>query len=331
MALNFKTNLANKTNYGGKRTAKVQYIVVHYTGNDGDTDENNGKYFGNNPNLGASAHYFVDDDSVTISVPEDYIAWHCGANTYKHPTCRNGNSIGVEICDDVKNGVVYPSAKTIANALELVEYLMQKHGVPKSNVIRHWDVTGKICPAYWCNSAANDAKWKTEFWNRLGGSVSCETVQNETVSSANKVVSSGSTGVLYRVQVGAFARKPNANAFAKTLKALGFETIVVKIGDKYKVQTGAFSEKSNANALIARLKSKGFDAFITTVGGASAAISKGSKVRVKQGAKTYTGQSLASYIYNRDHIVSEISGNRAVITYNGVIVAAVHIDNLTLA
>ena len=49
MAYTFKTNFANKSNYGGKRsTDNIKYIVIHYTGNDGDSDENNGKYFKNN-------------------------------------------------------------------------------------------------------------------------------------------------------------------------------------------------------------------------------------------------------------------------------------------
>jgi hypothetical protein len=63
---------------------------------------------------------------------------------------------------------------------------------------------------------------------------------------------------------------------------------------------------------------------------ATKAITAGSKVRVKSGAKTYTGGSLASFIYARDHVVKEISGKRAVITYGGTVVAAVNVDDLTL-
>lgn len=170
-----KTNLANKGNYGGKRdTSKIKYLVIHYTGNDGDTDESNARYFKNNV-VTASAHYFVDDDSITQSVPDNYVAWHCGGKKYAscsttgggkfYNKCTNNNSLSIEICDDVKNGTVYPSAKTIQNALELAEQLMAKYSIPKENVIRHFDVTGKLCPNYWIN----DAKWKSEFWNKLGG------------------------------------------------------------------------------------------------------------------------------------------------------------------
>lgn len=166
--MNLKTALANKSNYGGSRsTANIKYLVIHYTANDGDTDENNGNYFKNNV-VKSSAHYFVDDDSVTQTVPDNYIAYHCGATSYKHSYCRNANSIGIEICDDIRNGVIYPSAKTIQNVLELTEYLMKKYNIPKANVIRHYDVTGKLCPAYWCGTTDKNNKWKTEFWNKIG-------------------------------------------------------------------------------------------------------------------------------------------------------------------
>ncbi len=173
-----KENLANKANYGSVRnTSKIKYIVIHYTGNDGDTDESNGKYFKNNV-VKASAHYFVDDDSITRSVPENCVAWSVGGSKYAscsttgggkfYNKCTNNNSISIEICDDVKNGKVYPSAKTIQNALDLTEMLMKKYSVPAENVIRHFDVTGKLCPAYWCGTADKDKLWKSEFWNKLG-------------------------------------------------------------------------------------------------------------------------------------------------------------------
>lgn len=89
------------------------------------------------------------------------------------------------------------------------------------------------------------------------------------------------------------------------------------------------------SAMLEKLKKAGHDdAFITysgTSGGTSARkITTGSKVRVKAGAKTYSGGSLASFVYSRDHIVKELSGKRAVITYGGTVVAAVNVDDLTL-
>ncbi len=193
--MNIKVNLANKENYGRSRNlSSIKYIVVHYTANDGDTDENNGKYFKNNV-VKSSAHYFVDDDSITQSVPDDHIAYHCGTTgKYKHASCRNSNSLSVELCDDVKNGVIYPSAATIANAVELVKLLMKRYKVPAANVIRHYDVTGKACPAYWCGTATKDKKWKTEFWDKLGASAPSTSYMVKVTASLLNVRKGPGTG-----------------------------------------------------------------------------------------------------------------------------------------
>lgn len=199
MGYTFKTNIANRSNYGDKRNlSAIKYIVIHYTANDGDTDENNGKYF-NGANRQASAHLFVDSDSVTQSVPYDYAAWHCGGGLQGsgghsfYGKCRNYNSIGIELCDDVKNGVIYPSAKTIENAVALTKALMTKFNIPASNVIRHYDVTGKLCPAYWCGTTEKDKKWKTEFWNKLPGATAGATSGSTSTTTTSKPSTSTTT------------------------------------------------------------------------------------------------------------------------------------------
>ena len=59
-------------------------------------------------------------------------------------------------------------------------------------------------------------------------------------------------------------------------------------------------------------------------------IKVGSTVKVRKGAKTYDGKSLASFVYGRKHKVKQLNGNRAVITYLGVTVCAIDVKNLTL-
>ena len=324
-----KTKLANKTNYGGTRSlSAIKFLVIHYTANDGDTDENNGNYFANNRNLGASAHYFVDDDSITQSVPDDYIAWHCGANSYKHPTCRNSNSIGIETCDDVRNGVIYPSKETIQNVIDLAKYLMEKYNIPAKNVIRHYDVTGKICPEYW----VDDAKWKSEFWNKLSGSQSGETAKKETAPAKTESSGTASTGSRYSVQAGAFSAKKGAVSKCDELNAIGFKAFIVQIGAYWKVHVGPFDTKADAELMVRKLKAAGFSSLVVKAASPAAAetISVGSVVKVRKGAKTYDGTTLAAFVYNREHDVKQISGNRVVITYNGIVVAAIHRDDLIL-
>ena len=165
MAYTLKTNYADKSNYGSYRNvSKIKYIVWHYTANDDDSDESNAKYF-KTANRKASAHYFVDDDSVTISVPDTYVAWSVGGSRYSnykttggaslYKICTNANSINIELCDTNKNGKYDVSARTLENAILLTRQLMDKYDIPISNVIRHFDVTGKNCPAYY----VDNAKW----------------------------------------------------------------------------------------------------------------------------------------------------------------------------
>lgn len=158
-----KTVIAHKSNYGGVRdTRSIKYIVMHYTGNDGDTDTANAKYF-QTANRGASAHCFVDDDSITQSVPYEYVAYHCGAKKYYHKHCRNVNSIGIEMCDTVKDGTYNVSKKTRANAIHLVQTLMHKYNIPIENVLRHYDVTHKNCPAYFVKGKKAWEQFKKEL------------------------------------------------------------------------------------------------------------------------------------------------------------------------
>ena len=144
--MEIKEMLANAGNYTKGRKQAVQYIVVHYTANNGDRAESNGKYF-QQPNRNASAHYFVDESDVVQSVKDSDTAWHCGAKSYKHDKCRNDNSIGVEMCSEKDgSGLYYINEATQKKALEVVKWLMGKYGVPLENVLRHYDVTGKLCP-----------------------------------------------------------------------------------------------------------------------------------------------------------------------------------------
>lgn len=170
MAFKLKTLISNRKNYGSKRnTNLIKYLVYHYTANDGDTDEANAKYFHNNV-VKASAHRFVDDDSVTISVPNNYVAWHCGGglqgskgHTY-YKKCTNTNSIGVEMCDTKRNGKYEVTPKTRSNAIALGKELVKKYGIKKENVIRHYDVTGKNCPAYFVKDEEAWIKFRNEIF-----------------------------------------------------------------------------------------------------------------------------------------------------------------------
>lgn len=140
--------LARRDNYGGKRQlGDIAYLVVHYTGGNGDTAAENATYFSRDF-TGTSAHYFVDEREVWQSVPDDHTAWHCGTKgAYYHPSCRNRNSIGMELCSRESSGGYFFPSETRARAVRLAKQLMHKYGIPIQNVVRHYDVTHKCCPA----------------------------------------------------------------------------------------------------------------------------------------------------------------------------------------
>lgn len=132
-------------NYTKGNTGR-KYIVIHYTGNDTDTAAANANYFYRH-NRGASAHYFVDANSIYEVVDPANTAWAVGRNYGKNNlfgTCTNGNSISIEMCST--NGAI--STKTFNNTVELTKYLMQKYNIPASHVVRHYDVCSKACPGW---------------------------------------------------------------------------------------------------------------------------------------------------------------------------------------
>lgn len=194
MSYTLKKRLSNRANYGSQRAlSQIKYIVIHYTANDGDSDEGNGNYFANNI-VKASAHYFVDGDSVTQSVPDDYVAWSVGGKKYNdcnktgggklYGQCTNTNSISIEMCDEVRNGISDFSVATIKNTIELTKTLMRKYNVDISHVIRHFDVVGKLCPKPY----VDNAKWQ-EFKNKITESEDLTMAQYEELKKAIETLS----------------------------------------------------------------------------------------------------------------------------------------------
>ncbi len=163
MGMNITQMPCNPGNYTAKRTGAIRYLVVHYTGAPG-TARNNGAYFASRGDIGASAHYFVDAQDIVQSVPDSGRAWHCGAASYRHPECRNDNSIGVELCcyQDAAGRWRFDPA-TVANAVQLVRSLMAQYGIDIDHVVRHYDVTGKICPEPYVRDASAWAEFKARL------------------------------------------------------------------------------------------------------------------------------------------------------------------------
>lgn len=156
MSIPFKQ--CNEGNYRKGREFPINWICLHFTSGNGDTAKNNADYFAREVPV-ASAHYFVDPNEVWQSVRDNDTAWHCGkerGGSY-YNDCRNANSIGIEMCSIIRNGVYVIPDATVKNAAKLTRELMAKYHVPVSRVCRHYDVTHKQCPEPWVR---NPKQWE---------------------------------------------------------------------------------------------------------------------------------------------------------------------------
>lgn len=225
-----KTRLDNDDHYDGVN--KIEYIVIHDTGNGTDSDEANANYFVTGKR-NASAHYFIDDDSRTQVVRDGDGAWHCGDGANKYGI-NNRNSLGIEQCR--VNGVV--TAKTEANTIELVRQKMKEHNVPLSRVVRHYDASRKNCPA----SYNLDGKWTR--WVAFKTKLAVLTVVKADTLSAN----------IYRVrkawadaasQIGAFTDLNNAKDCVN--KHAGYEAYDINGVQVYPIQGVAAPTAAVAN------------------------------------------------------------------------------------
>lgn len=284
----------------------------------------------------ACVHAFIDGNTGDVyqTLPWDHRGWHAGGSA-------NNTHIGVEMCEPAQikytGGASFTcsnktEAKKVAKrtyeaAVELFAELCKQFGLdPMKDIVGHAEGFQK-------GIASNHAD-PEHIWTGLGMKYTMDTFRKavKAAMSAEKV--------LYRVQVGAFENIDNANKQLKKVQKAGFETYMVKVGKYYKIQVGAFGEKKNAEAVLKKVQAAGFEAFITNEGGepvkqevkqeVKKEIKVGSIVKLKKGAKTYQGGSLASFVYERNHKVVEINVDRVVIAYEGAVVAAVRKSDLTI-
>lgn len=146
------------------RNRTIKYIALHYTAGTKSSpgSANAIKAVFNARN--ASADFAVDDRDIIQFNPDlrNNYTWAVGdpKNTSSggaslYGICTNRNSVSVEMCSTMLSGwsARYPNHegwivtdKTIDNARRIVKILMQEYNIPVQNVVRHYDVSGKLCP-----------------------------------------------------------------------------------------------------------------------------------------------------------------------------------------
>jgi N-acetyl-anhydromuramyl-L-alanine amidase AmpD len=166
------TKLANRT---------ISYIAIHYTA--GSTSKkgtalNVKKIF---EQRSASADFCVDDETMVQFNPDikNYYCWAVGDKKYVNSKgaslygkATNRNTISIEMCSNLKKGTSssapnhegwYLTNETIEKCVKLTKILMKKYNIPIERVIRHYDVTGKLCPGIigWNNELTYTTDGKT--------------------------------------------------------------------------------------------------------------------------------------------------------------------------
>ena len=138
----YNKQIKNTNHFERKSSRQIKFIAIHDTGN-----TNNGadalmhyEYFEKNDRK-VSSHYCVDDHSIYRYVDDKDVAHH-GGSTGVRGAC-NQNSIGIEMCVNADGNY----RTTVQKTLYLTAELMKKYNIPLENVIRHHDISGKICPA----------------------------------------------------------------------------------------------------------------------------------------------------------------------------------------
>jgi N-acetylmuramoyl-L-alanine amidase len=171
----------NKFSRPGLAILKVLGVVIHWTATPGATDENEKKFFDGADGGGsryASAHIFVDRDSARCIIPLNEVAYHANEKPSKVTRLRastanyksgnaNLNTIGVEMCVE-KDGTIHPD--TVKRTVDVVVELCKQFGLsPLNDVYRHYDITGKNCPAPWVTNGQLFVGFKQNVKAKLEG------------------------------------------------------------------------------------------------------------------------------------------------------------------
>lgn len=160
------TNRFITNNRPCEKREKTTAIAVHYIGNPGTTADANRNYFQNNNNDVSSNYIIGLDGEILCCIPDEEVAWcTCQANSW---------SVSVECCHPDSTGKF--NDRTYQSLVELCAYLCRKYGLDENDIIRHYDVTGKVCPKSFVpeskggtddNSNSAWKKFKADVKNRL--------------------------------------------------------------------------------------------------------------------------------------------------------------------
>lgn len=123
----------------GEKLEAVRDIAVHYVANPGTGAKANRNYF-DSPDSETSSHFIVGlEGEVILCVPPN--------EKSSATNERNRDTISVEVCHPDETGEFSPV--TYESLVRLLAWLCDTYDLSEENLIRHYDVTGKLCPLYY--------------------------------------------------------------------------------------------------------------------------------------------------------------------------------------
>ena len=125
----------------------INNIVIHYVGNPNTSAKNNRDYF-DKVSTTVSSHFIVGLDGEVIQCVPIYERSAASNN-------RNKDTISIETCHPDESGKF--NENTYNSLIKLTAYLCYEFDLSQDDVIRHYDVTGKICPKYYVE---NEEEWE---------------------------------------------------------------------------------------------------------------------------------------------------------------------------
>ena len=194
----------NKFSRPGIKNSGIKGLIMHYTANNGGTARNHKSYFNNLNGVYASAQLFVDDEEAICIIPLNEVAYHANdiqkyVNGQPYYPLRsiignaNYSTIGVEMCLD-RNGKI--TEKTFQNTVKAVKELIAKYpNITRNKIWRHYDVTGKNCPAPWVSKPSELERFKDAVFGNTSGSNSAAKPSTPSVKpNTNKIQEDGMFG-----------------------------------------------------------------------------------------------------------------------------------------
>ena len=129
----------------GVKITEINNIVIHYVGNPGTTAQNNRDYF-DKSDTNVCSHFVIGLNGEIIQcVPLDE-----KSNASNN---RNFDTISIEVCHPDASGEF--NETTYNSLVKLTAWLCDNSDLDEDDVIRHYDITGKICPKSFVENESN--------------------------------------------------------------------------------------------------------------------------------------------------------------------------------